>query len=262
MQIGFIGLGRIGMAMLERLCLAELAVCCYARRAEVNDAASALGADVLDSARAVAERAELLLVCLYNDEQLRELLLGPDGLCHHLRRGAIVVLHTTGSPKTTEAIAKAAAARQAVVLDAPISGGPHDIRVGKVTLLVGGEARALERCRLVLSCYADPILHIGPLGSGQQTKLINNLLFGAQLALVAEASRLMERFGLHPQQAFRAISHCSGNSEVLRLALNSGSVERLVASAGDFIAKDRRTAEAVAEELEVDLGVLELARQV
>ena len=91
--------------------------------------------------------------------------------------GAVLVIHTTGSPRTAETIA----ARGIDVVDAPVSGGPHDIAAGHVTLFVGGDDDAVARVKPVLSAYGDPILHVGRTGAGQLVKLVNNTLFAAQI---------------------------------------------------------------------------------
>ncbi|MYM64409.1 NAD(P)-dependent oxidoreductase [Pseudomaricurvus sp. HS19] len=256
MKVGMIGLGVMGMPMLQRLCGSGHQVSVFARRREVGEAAGQLGASAVDSAAALAAEADLLIVCLYSDEQVRELLLGEAALVDQLRPGSVLVLHTTGSPQTATDIAARAAARQVQVLDAPVSGGPHNIAAGELTLLVGGEAAALDRCREVLGAYASPILHVGPLGAGQKTKLVNNLLFAAQVKLAADASRLLQELGADVNASLAAITHCSGDSAVLRMAQRSGSVARLQQSAGAFIDKDRTTALALVETLGLDPGCL------
>ena len=129
------------------------------------------------------------MVCVFTDDQVRE--VAPD-LIAAMPRGSVLVLHTTGSPRTAESLAADAAAHGVDVVDAPVSGGPHDIAAGRVTLWVGGTDEALERARPALSAYGDPVLHVGPIGSGQKVKLVNNTLFAAQIGLVAEAARLGE----------------------------------------------------------------------
>ena len=256
MRVGMIGLGAMGMPMLQRLCAAGHDLTVFARREEARWKAAELGAGVVESAEALAAVAELLIACLYSDEQVRELLLGATPLVDRLRPGSVLVLHTTGSPQTVIDIARRAAARQVQVLDAPVSGGPHHIAAGELTLLVGGEAAVLERCRETLGAYASPILHVGPLGAGQKTKLVNNLLFAAQVELVADASRLLQELGADVAASLAAITHCSGDSAVLRMAQRSGSVARLQQSAGAFIDKDRTTALALVDALGMDAGKL------
>jgi 3-hydroxyisobutyrate dehydrogenase-like beta-hydroxyacid dehydrogenase len=259
MRVGFVGLGEMGLPMAERILGAGHELQFFARRPEVVEATAALGGRAVDVAPAVARDAEVVIVCVYSDAQVREVALGERGIAAALEPGATLVVHTTGSPRTAEDLAAVAAARNAHVLDAPVSGGPAAIRAGAITLLVGGDGDVLARCRPVLGTYGDPIVHLGPLGSGQRTKLVNNLLFGAHIALVAEASRLLEGFGMDPAPALAAITNGSGDSAVLRLAVQMGSAHALLAMAGRFVEKDVATAEAVAQELGADTGLLGLA---
>ncbi len=257
MIVGLIGLGIMGMPMLKRLCAADKKVLVCARKPEVIETAVQAGATYMDSAAELAAKVDILILCLYSDQQLRELMLDVDGgISQTLKPGATVIVHTTGSPATVKDIAAAIAERDSQVLDVPVSGGPHNIQAGNITLLAGGDAEVLARCKPVLSTYGDPILHTGPLGSGQAVKLVNNLLFGAHVDLLSEASRLFAELNIEASEAFRAISYCSGDSKVLQMALRSGSIEALQQSAERFIAKDRAVANAVATELGIDTGAL------
>ncbi len=256
MQVGMIGLGRMGLPMLERLCQKGWKVCCYARKPDVISQVTQLGAQVCESAQAVAQKADLLIICVYSDHQVQNLMLGDAGIASAVKVASVVVIHTTGSPATSESVAAALADRGVRVIDAPVSGGPHNIQAGNITLLVGGDAAALEYSRPVLSAYANPILHIGSVGAGQKTKLLNNALFGAQIALLTEIDRLMAAFDLPAETVLEAITHCSGDSAALRLANRSGSVSRLLESAGAFVEKDRAVVAGVAAELGVTLGGL------
>src|SRR5262249_59631069 len=103
---------------------------------------------------------------------------------------------TTGSRETAEASAARAGPRGIGVIDAPVSGGPHDIAAGRLTLFAGGADDVVERVRPVLQAYGDPVLHVGPLGAGQRVKLVNNTLFAAQIGLVADAVRLGAQLGV------------------------------------------------------------------
>ena len=109
------------------------------------------------------------------------------GVLSAMSPGSALVVHTTGSPRTVQAIA--AHSPGIDVLDAPVSGGPHNIAAGAITLFVGGPDDAVARVRPVLAAYGDPILHVGPLGAGQAVKLTNNALFAAQIGLLAGGCR-------------------------------------------------------------------------
>jgi 3-hydroxyisobutyrate dehydrogenase-like beta-hydroxyacid dehydrogenase len=245
----------MGMPMLARLRASSVPVRFHARRAEAKERARALGALDAGSLAGVAEGSEVVVVCVYSDDQVREVCLGPDGLLAAMTPGSVLVNHTTGSPDTPPLLA-AAAPLGVEVLDAALSGGPDDVARGALTLLVGGDAEVLERARPALAAYSDPILAVGGLGDGQRVKLLNNALLGANLTLALEVERLAAELGVEPARALEAITHCSGATRVLGMAAAMGSALELRERAGRFIQKDVATVEAVARALGVDLGLL------
>ena len=249
MNVGMVGLGEMGMPMLERVRAAGHDVTFLARRPEVAAQAESLGA------RPAADFADrdAVIICVYSDDQVHD--VGP-GVVAGLRPGATLVNHTTGSPGTVTLLAEAAAPRGVRVLDAALSGGPADVRAGRLTLLVGGHEDVLSGVRGVLASYSDPILHVGGIGDGQRVKLVNNALFAAQVRLVAEAERVATGLGVDPARALEAIAHCSADSRVLRTVLAVGSAARMQELAGRFIRKDTAVVEQVARELGVELGRL------
>jgi 3-hydroxyisobutyrate dehydrogenase len=256
MKVGIVGLGAMGMPMLARLRAASIPVCFHARRPEVCEQAVALGADDVGSAVELARASDVVIVCIYADDQVRELCLGPDGLLAVMAPGAILVNHTTGSPTTARLLGDAAVAGGVDVLDAALSGGPADVARGALTLLVGGDIAVLDRTRPALAAYSDPILHVGGLGDGQRVKLLNNALLGANLVLAVEVERLAGQLGIDPATTLDAITHCSGDTRVLRMATAMGSAAALHEQAGRFVRKDVSTVIDVADELGIDLGVL------
>ena len=249
MNIGMVGLGEMGMPMLERLRASGHDVSVRARRAEVIERAVGLGATAADD---FSDR-DVVIICVYSDDQVRE--AGPEALAT-MKPGSTLVNHTTGSPTTAALLAGEAESRRVRVLDAALSGGPDDIRAGRLTLLVGGDETVLDDVRPALAAYSDPILHVGRLGDGQRVKLVNNALFGAQVALVADAEHLAEGLGVDPATALDAIQHCSGDSRVLRTVVAVGSSAGLHELAGRFIRKDVAVVEQVAREAGVGLGRL------
>ena len=142
------------------------------------------------------------------------------------------------------------------MVDAPVSGSAEDIAAGHVTVLLGGEPDDVERVREVVAAYGDPVLALGPLGSGQTVKLLNNALFAAQLQLVGEVARLAEAQGMDPAAVAGAIQTSSGASFAMSLLEAMGSIDTLVAGAGHFLHKDLTAVREVAAELGLDLGEL------
>jgi 3-hydroxyisobutyrate dehydrogenase-like beta-hydroxyacid dehydrogenase len=258
-RVGFVGVGSMGRPMLEQVVGAGFDVSFHARRPEVVREVEASGATSHPTLAALAAASDLVVVCVFADQQVREVCGGDEGLVASLRPGAVVVIHTTCSPDTAPLLAVAGRPGDVRILDAAFSGGPADAAASRVTLLVGGEPAVLETARPVLATYANPILHVGGLGDGQRVKLVNNALFGANVALVAEAERVARDLGIDPAKALDAISHCSGDSYALGTVRAVGSSARLQEAAGRYIAKDVATAKDLAAAAGTHLGLLATA---
>lgn len=251
MRVGIVGAGRMGRPMVRRLAEAGHEVRVLGRSAEAR------GALAQEPARVVAEVAEtgvgadVVLVCVHTDEQVREVCLD-SRLLDAMPGGAVLVVHTTGSPHTVEAIA----ARGTDVVDAPVSGGPPDVAAGRLTLFVGGADDTVARVRPLLRSYGDPVLHVGPLGAGQRVKLVNNTVFAAQIGLLSHAARLGTRLGLDERLLLDALTHASAASRALDGVVRRGSVAEFARATGEFLGKDLDVAREVAGELGADLGAL------
>ncbi|MCX2931580.1 NAD(P)-dependent oxidoreductase [Mycobacterium sp. CVI_P3] len=256
MNIGFVGAGRMGAPMVRRLLDAGHDVTVLGRTPEKLAAAEELGATPADNLTELARDADAVVVCVFTDDQVRQVCL-TDDLLGAMHPGSVLVLHTTGSPSTAEAIAGSAGTRGIGVLDAPVSGGPHDIAAGTVTLFVGGDDDAVQLANPVLSSYGDPVLHVGPLGFGQRVKLINNALFAAQIGTVAEAVRLGDRLGVDESTLLSALPHGSGASFALSSIARVGSAAGFIGAVGEFIGKDVAVVRATVADLGSDLGLLD-----
>jgi 3-hydroxyisobutyrate dehydrogenase len=250
-NVGFIGAGMMGGPMVSRLVDAGHRVRVYGRREETRDAASVLGATTVASAAAVAVDATVVVLCPFDDAQVLEIAM-EDGVLAAMAPGAVLVIHTTGSPRTAQSLQDEAPAG-VVVVDAPVSGSATDIAGGQITLFVGGRDDAVTTAKPVLGAYGDPIMHVGALGAGQAVKLLNNALFAAHLQLAASVADLSTGLGLDPARAADAIGRGSGASRALEIV--GGDAGRLQAIRR-FLDKDVDTLRAVAADLEIDLGLL------
>lgn len=255
MKVGFIGAGRMGAPMVDRLVAAGHDVAVLGRTGDKRAAVAERGACPVGDPAAVADGADVVVLCVFTDEQVRAICFD-DGLLSKLAPGTVLVVHTTGSPRTAGELAQRAPAG-VDVLDAPVSGGPHDIAAGTVTLFVGGGPDAVERARPALAAYGDPVLHVGPLGSGQKVKLINNTLFAAQIGMAAEAARLGAALGVDESALLSAIPHGSGASKAMGNIARAGSASAFIAAVGEFIGKDVAVVRRTAAELGADLGRLD-----
>jgi 3-hydroxyisobutyrate dehydrogenase-like beta-hydroxyacid dehydrogenase len=253
-RVGFVGAGRIGAPMVRRLVDAGHDVRALGRTEEARAAVAELGATAVAELADVTAGADAVVLCVFTDDQVKQICFS-DGLLAAMPSGAVLVLHTTGSPRTAETIA--AQAPHVRVVDSPVSGGPHDVAAGRIALFVGGDDGAVDRVRPVLSAYGDPILHVGPVGSGQKVKLVNNVMFAAQLGLIAEGVRFAGGLGIKEAALLSALTHGSGSSRALGLVANAGSIGAFIAGVGEFIGKDVAVARATAAELGGELGTLD-----
>jgi 2-hydroxy-3-oxopropionate reductase len=242
--------------MVARLVDAGHDVATLGRSAENLSAFAQLGANAVADTVEVTAHADTVVVCVFTDEQVRQICLD-DGLLATMSPGSALVVHTTASPYTVETIGVRAAERDIDVVDAPVSGGPHNAAVGALTLFVGGAEDAVARVRPMLSCYGDPVLHVGPLGAGQKVKLVNNALFAAHIGLLSGSIELGARLGLPESTLLTALPHGSAASRVLDIIATRGSVASFIDMAGEFVSKDVAVARSIAAELGSDLGVLD-----
>jgi 3-hydroxyisobutyrate dehydrogenase-like beta-hydroxyacid dehydrogenase len=257
-RAGFIGLGSQGAGMAQRIIGQGVPTTLWARREislEPFAGTAAFAADPVELGRA----SDVVGICVTDGAAVRDVTLGPRGVLAGMKEGSILALHSTIGADECAEIAEAALARGVDVIDAPVSGSPHDIAAGHVTLFVGGSDDAIERARPVLSGYADPILNVGPIGAGQGVKLVNNTLFAAQIGLLHEAVRLGERLGVDERQLLDAIGHGSAASRVVSMVGARGSVSAFIDIVGEFVGKDVAVVRKTAAELGSDLGLLDEA---
>jgi 3-hydroxyisobutyrate dehydrogenase len=238
MKTGWVGLGAIGTNMVLRALDAGHKVTAYARGQGIA-AVQAKGAAISSDFKTLAESSEILALCLFNDEQLRSVVFD-GGLLAAMRPGSILAIHTTGAPELAREIGDRAPFGVSV-LDATFSGGPHNVLAGEITIMAGGETEAIERARPLFTAYASQIFHAGPLGSGQVIKLLNNLLFAANLKNAAELLSVAETLALTPSTVADMIQHCSGASSALRSFQSPAPIATTLSRIQPYVGKDVAT---------------------
>lgn len=210
MDIGFVGLGQMGLPMACRLARAGHRLVAFGRRPEAAQAIRAAGGtwsrDVSDAAG-----VSILFCCLPGDEALANVLFA-EGFADRLPKSAMVVdLGTTGS-ETTAAIAARLSERGTAYLDAPVSGMARRAEEGTLTVMCGGAPEDFQRARALFDCLGDRVLHVGKVGAGQRMKLVNQLLFDVNAAALAEILPAALRLGLDPQQVADVVNSGTGRS--------------------------------------------------
>jgi 3-hydroxyisobutyrate dehydrogenase len=239
MRVGFIGLGSQGGPMARRIIGAGYPVTLWARRPATLEPFADTSAKVSGSPAELAAASDLVCICVVSDADVEEVLAGEGGVLAGLGPGGVVAVHSTVHPYTCQRLAEEAATRGVRLIDAPVSGGGPAAAEGRLLVMAGGEAGTVELCRPVFATYGDPVVHLGPLGSGQITKLLNNLLFTANLGTAAGTLALGQAFGIDPRRLGDVICHGSGSSFALeRITAAGGTLDRIAAHAGPLLAKD------------------------
>lgn len=212
-KVAFIGLGVMGYPMAGHLAREGHEVCVYNRTA--NRAAQwvkQFGGRSAQTPREAAEWADFVMCCVGNDDDLRSVVLGEEGALAGMQPGAVLVDHTTASAEVARELAVAAAERELGFLDAPVSGGQAGAENGALTVMVGGDANLYARAEPVIATYSRMVRRMGPVGSGQLTKMVNQICVGGLLQGLSEALHFAQSAGLDGMAAMEVISKGAAQS--------------------------------------------------
>jgi 3-hydroxyisobutyrate dehydrogenase len=248
LKVGFIGLGSQGGPMARRIVEGGYPTTLWARRPATLEPFADTPAKVAGSPAELAAASDLVCLCVVGDADIDDITCGEHGLLAAMKPGSVIAVHSTVHPNTCRELAKTAGAQGVSVIDAPVSGGGPAAAEGRLLVMVGGDAEVVERCRPVFETYADSVVHLGDLGSGQTTKLLNNLLFTANLGTAATALSLARTLGVDPDRLTEVVSRSSGNSFALNALGGIGGLERLAGYAGTLLQKDVRLVVDLAEQ--------------
>jgi 3-hydroxyisobutyrate dehydrogenase len=212
-KVAFLGLGTMGFAMAGHLARAGHRVTVYNRTAtkaalwaERHEGATA------PSPAAAARDAEMVFVCVGNDDDLRQVALGADGALSGMAKGALLIDHTTASADVARELNEAARARGIGFLDAPVSGGQSGAEQGRLTVMVGGSEADFARAEPVIATYARAVELMGPAGSGQLTKMVNQICVAGLIQALAEGLDFAVKAGLDAERAVEVISKGAAQS--------------------------------------------------
>lgn len=248
MRVGFIGLGSQGGPMARRIAEAGYPLTLWARRPATLAPYAGTPATIAASPAELAAASDLVCLCVVDDADVEQVLTGERGVLAGLRRGGVLAVHSTVHPDTCRRLAARAGAQGVTLIDAPVSGGGVAAAEGRLLVMAAGDPAVVDACRPVFATYADPVLHLGPVGSGQVAKLLNNVLFTANLATAASVLALGRELGVDPAALAGVVGHGSGASFALsRVADADGTLDRIAAHAGTVLHKDIRLAASLAD---------------
>jgi 3-hydroxyisobutyrate dehydrogenase len=255
-RVGCLGLGNMGGGIAENILRAGFEVAAFDIRPEARNRLSQLGAKAAQSPAEAARDAALLTVTVLNDEQVRHVLLGDDGAASALAPGAVVIVHSTVSPQTCEQIAALLAERDVHLIDAPISGGASAAGNGTLTLMIGGTDEAVAAAAPVLEAISRERFHVGPVGTGQIAKLVNNLMgIVNRVAVGEEGLALARAAGLREEAMLGVLRASSGNSWQVEHWREMQAVARDSTTGAEGMAQMAKKDLALAYRLGDDLGV-------
>ena len=212
-HIAFLCLGTMGYPMAGHLRAAGHELSVYNRTpARAQAWVKEHGGRAFGSAAAACEGADWVMVCTGNDDDLRSVVRSEEGAFAGMRQGSVLVDHTTASPTLAAELAREAAERGFGFLDAPLSGGQAGAENAALTIMVGGPADVYARAEAILDCYAKKQLLMGPAGSGQLTKMVNQICIAGAVQGLAEGIHFAKRSGLDVARAIEVISQGAAQS--------------------------------------------------
>lgn len=263
MKVAFIGMGTMGEPMALNILKAGHAVTVHNRSREKEEKVAQAGAKRAGTPAEAAKEAEIVITCVSDTPDVEAVLLGEKGVMHGAEAETIVVDMSTISPSATRRFAQTLARKKIRMLDAPVSGGSEGAQKGTLSIMVGGEALDLEKARPVLETMGQTITHVGPIGSGQLTKAINQIVVAGTYWSVAEGVAIGLKAGLNMEKVVQAVG--GGAAGSWAMVNRSGNMIKNTYPLGFKVRlhrKDLNIALEVAREMGVTLPVAAYVEQI
>ena len=213
MKVAFIGLGVMGYPMAGHVLRAGLEICVFNRNAaRAEQWCAEYGGDVAPTPAEAARNADVVLVCVGNDDDVRAVVLGQNGALAAMKPGAILVDHTTASAELARELAEVAQQQGKQFLDAPVSGGQAGAENGALTVMTGGDQSAYDLAKPVIDCYSRFSKLLGPAGHGQLAKMVNQICIAGVVQGLAEGLSFAMKAGLEGEALIETISKGAAGS--------------------------------------------------
>jgi 2-hydroxy-3-oxopropionate reductase len=262
-KVGFIGLGIMGRPMAGHLLKAGFSVTVYNRSKAPVEALTQVGAIPADSPKAVAAQSDVIITMLPTAKEISEVLTGENGVFQGIKPGSVVIDMSTISPVDVREIAEKAEEYGAIMLDAPVSGGDKGAIAGTLSIMVGGDEAAFNRCLPVFQAMGKTVTRVGDSGAGATVKACNQIVVAMHFLALSEALVLGSKAGVEPQKIIEALGGGMANSRVLEMRGESMVKHEFIP--GGRVAlhhKDLGIATALARAFDVPLPATTLVAQV
>jgi len=214
-KIGFIGLGIMGKPMAKNLLKAGYSLTVYDIIPERVDDVVKTGAKAGSSSKEVAEKSEIVITMLPNSPEVKEAMLGNNGVLEGAKPGTILIDMSSIAPLASKEVAERAKEKGVVMLDAPVSGGEPKAVDGTLAIMVGGPQETFDKVEGILSVMGASVTRVGEIGSGNMTKLANQIIVALNIAAMSEAMVLAAKAGVDSEKVFQAIRGGLAGSTVL-----------------------------------------------
>jgi 2-hydroxy-3-oxopropionate reductase len=214
-KVGFIGLGIMGKPMAKNMLKAGYSLVVYDIVKAAVDELTQAGAEQGSSPKDVAQKTDLIITMLPNSPHVKEAVLGKNGVAEGIKPGTILVDMSSIAPLASKEIAEELKKVGGILLDAPVSGGEPKAIDGTLSIMVGGPEDAFSKVESVLKVMGSSVVHIGEIGSGNMTKLANQIIVALNIAAMSEAMVLAAKAGVNPEKVYQAIRGGLAGSVVL-----------------------------------------------
>ncbi len=256
MRVGFIGLGNVGGKLSKNLLNNNFDLTVYDKDTDVLSEFKALGSKIENSIEGLVRNTDMIITCLPSPEACSEVLESENGIINNIREGQIWIEMSTTDEDQLKKHALLIQEKNAIALEAPVSGGCHRAATGNISIFVGGSREGFEKSLPVLKCLGRKILHTGDFGTASILKVITNYLATVHLVALGEAWTIASKSNLDLQKTFKGIAASSGNSfvhETESQVILNGSYN--INFTMDLVEKDIGLFQKLASKLKVDLEV-------
>jgi len=212
LKVGFIGLGTMGFPIAGHISKSYRTLIFNRTINKSQKWTSEFEGEVCESIEDLTSKSKIIFLCLSEDKDIKEIVLGSNGILENLNEGTIVVDHSTTSVDTATLISKELLKKDSIYLDAPVSGGEAGAENGKLSVMIGGDNSAYKQISPILDCYSAFHKYMGKSGNGQLTKMINQICIAGLLQALAEAANFSKKSGISSKDVFDVISKGAAQS--------------------------------------------------
>jgi len=212
LKVGFIGLGNMGFPIAGHISKSYKTAVFNRTTNKSQKWASEFEGEICESIKDLTLKSNVIILCLSEDKDIEEIVLGSDGILEHLNEGTIVVDHSTTSVDTATSISRELLKKDSTYLDAPVSGGEAGAQNGTLSVMIGGDKATYKEISSILKCYSAFYKYMGPSGNGQLTKMINQICIAGLLQALAEAASFSKKSGISSKDVLDVISKGAAQS--------------------------------------------------